>query len=150
MMSILVFLWKLSPKDEEQLFEVNYIDEKANLMDEDKKSFGTQENDQFEIMEEDKKSMKLENLSRVTKEEKNGEERASTPLTPRELFFYDLIEGANNSFNSSTKLGENRRSADGEKPQEFFIASVSPTRSCVANVFMFVNPNEQPNNIKNK
>jgi hypothetical protein len=133
MMSILVFLWKLSPKDEEQLFEVNYIDEKANLMDEDKKSFGTQENDQFEIIEE-----------------KNEEGRASTPLTPRELFFYDLIEGANNSFNSSTKVGENRRSLDGEKPQEFFIASVSPTRSCVANVFMFVNPNEQPKDIKNK
>jgi hypothetical protein len=133
MMSILVFLWKLSPKDEEQLFEVSYIDEKANLMDEDKKSFGTQENDQFEIIEE-----------------KNEEGRASTPLTPRELFFYDLIEGANNSFNSSTKVGENRRSLDGEKPQEFFIASVSPTRSCVANVFMFVNPNEQPKDIKNK
>lgn len=130
LLGILVLLWRLSPKNKNQLFQVNYINEKV-----------IEENTSLVICEK-----KLELDDNLKKLEEN-EDIVTTPLTPRELFFYDLIESANKSFNSSIRINQNRASTGGQ--QEFFIANVSPTRNCVSNVFLFVNPEEsQPDPIQ--
>ena len=157
LVSILVILWKWSPKRDNNLFQVNYIEgDKISLTpDLNKKPQSNSDIDKCEksLNIETKEETELKPIFQKTplkldltpkeehKVEKSGE-NVTTPLTPREIFFYDLIESANKSFNSSTKLNANRKS-EPEDTHEFFIASVSPSKTCVSNVFLFVNPDDK-------
>lgn len=92
--------------------------------------------------------------SLVLIEERPASQNLSSPLTPRELFFIDLIEGANKTCSSTTHTFlENEKqnyspdplvtSSDGDKakcgsPSEFFIANVPVDQTCTSQVFLYV------------
>lgn len=75
------------------------------------------------------------------------EQRKTACLSPRELFFKDLLQGDNKSnsslvfnqpFSAINKPGLNT------KKNEYFIACVSPTQqNCKNNIFMYVNAAEE-------
>lgn len=72
--------------------------------------------------------------------EPNGRQRFS----PREQFFIDFYRGVHENDVRATKtfIEMERKNCEGDKvkcAREYFIASVSPSRSCKSEVFMYVN-----------
>lgn len=128
-MSILVCLWKYKANHQKKLIKVNLLNEKPDPTEE------MIELD--EIKNHFEKDLKLEILPSC----EFAEEQIITPitpLTPREIFFHDLIESAKEvELNSSTQLPRTSAVIDNDK--EFFIANVSPNKNCVSNVFLYVN-----------
>lgn len=80
----------------------------------------------------------------------HDEPKNSTTLSPRELFFKDLLQEADNKSNSSTVFNaKNQAISLNTKKNEYFIASVSPKQENYKNnIFMFVNVGEEDVKIK--
>lgn len=134
LMSLLVCLWKLKlpqKRQNKKLFQISIIDNKEDSTEE-----------KIESIKEknyDGNSLKLKIVP--SSEPVISEEpfiTPITPLTPREIFFHNLIESANRAeCNSSTQIIRSSiESSDKEK--EFFIANVTPSKVCVSNAFIYV------------
>lgn len=82
----------------------------------------------------DKCELRIDDSSASIGSEDVTESMVLSPLTPRELFFQDLIENAKSSPNSNSVLSDSCR--------EFFIANVSPTTVTQSDrVFCYINAN---------
>lgn len=169
MLSMFVCCWRCSSKKtkEETLYVTtidNCDDSSIELQDIPKTAEEKQENglcgksepspviDQDQLFPRCSVRQKKRPDSLVFDETRPVSQNLSSPLTPRELFFLDLIEGANKTCSSTTYnflQNEKKNYTPDEpsvhlsddqchSPSEFFIANVPVDKSCTSEVFLYV------------
>lgn len=171
-LALLLCYWRCTPKkkkqavyvisvedkdevEEDSCIELNEIPSKEitdiNANDSDIKKDTP---DQNELFPRCSVRQKKRPQSLMLTEERPVSQNLSSPLTPRELFFIDLIETANKTCSSTTHTfleNEKQRyspdpvvmDSDNDKtksslPAEFFIANVPVDQNCTSQVFLYV------------